>query len=175
MHEFAEELELDGADKRWWDYRSLFNSRAALYRAILCAVAVSAFSQLTGQSGVSYFLPAMLNTSGISNTATILDINLGITLASSAAACFGASQMDRFGRRKMLISCCMALTLLWGGMVGGTGGYAIYKSHPAADASITFIFLIGIVFSAAYTPLQALYPVEVLAFDQRAKGMALQK
>jgi ABC-type phosphate transport system auxiliary subunit len=60
-------------------------------------------------------------------------------------------------------------------MVGGTGGYAIYKSHPAADASITFIFLIGIVFSAAYTPLQALYPVEVLAFDQRAKGMALQK
>lgn len=175
MHEFAEELELDGADKRWWDYRSLFNSRAALYRAILCAVAVSAFSQLTGQSGVSYFLPAMLSTSGISQTDTVLDINLGITLASSVAACFGASQMDRFGRRKMLISCCALLTLLWGGMVGGTGGYAIYKSHPAADVSIAFIFLIGIVFSAAYTPLQALYPVEVLAFDQRAKGMALQK
>lgn len=175
MHEFAEELELDGADKRWWDYRSLFNSRAAIYRAILCAVAVSAFSQLTGQSGVSYFLPAMLNTSGITNTATVLDINLGITLASAAAACLGASQMDRFGRRKMMISCCAILCLLWAGMVGGTGGYHIYKSTTAANASITFIFLVGIVFSTAYTPLQALYPVEVLAFDQRAKGMALQK
>ncbi|RHZ64955.1 uncharacterized protein CDV56_109193 [Aspergillus thermomutatus] len=174
LREFAEELELDGADKRWWDYRALFSSRAAMYRAILCAVAVSAFSQLTGQSGVSYFLPAMLTTSGITNSATILDINLGITLASGAAACIGASQMDRFGRRKMLISCCLALTLLWGGMLGGTGAYQIHGSVTAANVSIAFIFLIGIVFSAAYTPLQALYPVEVLAYEQRAKGMALQ-
>lgn len=174
MREFAEELHMDGADKRWWDYRSLFNSRANLYRAILCAVAVSFLSQLTGQSGVSYFLPAMLTTSGITNPATVLDINLGITLASAAAACIGASQMDHFGRRKMLISCCAILSLLWAGMAGGTGGYHIYGSAPAADVSITFIFLVGIVFSAAYTPLQALYPVEVLAFDQRAKGMALQ-
>ncbi|KAB5585039.1 MFS sugar transporter-like protein [Coniochaeta sp. 2T2.1] len=174
MTEFEEQLELDGADKRWWDYRSLFHSRAAVYRSILCAVAVSAFSQLTGQSGVSYFLPAMLNTSGITDPSTVLDINLGITLASSAAACLGASQMDRFGRRKMLIGCCLILALLWGGMLGGTGAYHINGSLPAADASIAFIFLIGIVFSAAYTPLQALYPVEVLAYDQRAKGMALQ-
>lgn len=175
MREFAEQLELNGADKRWWDYRALFNSRAAIYRAILCAVAVSFLSQLTGQSGVSYFLPAMLKTSGITDPATVLDINLGITLASAVAAWIGASQMDRFGRRKMLITCCAVLSLLWAGMVGGTGGYHIYGSLPAAAVSITFIFLIGITFSAAYTPLQALYPVEVLAFDQRAKGMALQK
>ncbi|OIW25688.1 general substrate transporter [Coniochaeta ligniaria NRRL 30616] len=174
MREFEEQLELDGADKRWWDYRSLFHSRAAVYRSILCAVAVSAFSQLTGQSGVSYFLPAMLATSGIADPSTILDINLGITLACSAAACLGATQMDRFGRRKMLIGCCLILALLWAGMLGGTGAYHVYGSAPAADVSIAFIFLIGIVFSAAYTPLQALYPVEVLAYDQRAKGMALQ-
>lgn len=174
MREFSEQLELDGADKRWWDYRSLFHSRAAVYRSILCAVAVSAFSQLTGQSGVSYFLPAMLTTSGITDSSTILDINLGITLASSVAACVGASQMDRFGRRKMLIGCCLILSLLWGGMLGGTGAYHVYGNTPAAGVSIAFIFLIGIVFSAAYTPLQALYPVEVLAYDQRAKGMALQ-
>lgn len=174
MREFGEQLELDGGDKRWWDYRCLFSTKAQLYRAILCAVAVSAFSQLTGQSGVSYFLPAMLATSGITNSATVLDINLGITLASGAAATLGASQMDRFGRRKMLIGCCLALTVLWGGMLGGTGAYHIYGNVSAANASIAFIFLIGIVFSAAYTPLQALYPVEVLSYEQRAKGMALQ-
>jgi MFS family permease len=174
MREFEEQLELDGGDKRWWDYRCLFSTKAQLYRAILCAVAVSAFSQLTGQSGVSYFLPAMLATSGITDSATVLDINLGITLASGAAATLGASQMDRFGRRKMLIGCCLALTVLWGGMLGGTGAYQIHGNVAAANASIAFIFLIGIVFSAAYTPLQALYPVEVLAYEQRAKGMALQ-
>jgi MFS family permease len=51
MREFEEELELDGADKRWWDYRALFNSRASLYRVLLCAVAISMFSQWTGQVG----------------------------------------------------------------------------------------------------------------------------
>lgn len=174
LREFEEELELDGADKRWWDYRVLFNSRAAIYRAILCAVAVSAFSQWTGQSGLSYFLPAMLSTTGITNSTTILNINLGITITSGAAACFGASLMDRFGRRKMLISCCTALALLWAGMLGGTSAYYEHDNANAAKASVVFVFLIGIVFSAAYTPLQALYPVECLSYEQRAKGMALQ-
>jgi nitrate/nitrite transporter NarK len=34
------------------------------------------------------------------------------------------------------------------------------------------IFLFGAVFSIGITPLQALYPVEVLSFEMRAKGMA---
>ena len=174
LREFEEELELDGADKRWWDYRVLFHSRAAVYRAILCAVAVSAFSQWTGQSGVSYFLPAMLSTTGVKDSTTVLNINLGITLTSGAAACFGASLMDRFGRRKMLISCCKTMALLWAGMLGGTGAYYEHDNEAAAKASIVFVFLIGIVFSAAYTPMQALYPVECLSYEQRAKGMALQ-
>jgi sugar porter (SP) family MFS transporter len=174
MREFADELEMDGADKRWWDYRSLFNSRANLYRAILCAVAVSAFSQLTGQSGVSYFLPAMLTTTGITAPDTVLDINLGISIASGLAACSGASVMDRFGRRKILITCCATLVLMWSGMLASTSEFSKTGDKSAAGAAVAFIFLVGTVFSAAYTPLQALYPVEVLSFEQRAKGMALQ-
>lgn len=174
LREFDEQLELDGADKRWWDYRVLFNSRAAIYRAILCAVAVSAFSQWTGQSGVSYFLPGMLATAGIRDSTTVLNINLGISIASGGAACFGASLMDRFGRRKMLISCCASLVVLWIGMIVGTSVYNKNDDTSAAEASIAFVFLIGIVFSFAYTPLQALYPVECLSYEQRAKGMALQ-
>jgi MFS family permease len=174
LREFDEQLELDGADKRWWDYRVLFNSRAAIYRAILCAVAVSAFSQWTGQSGVSYFLPGMLATAGIRDSTTVLNINLGISIASGGAACFGASLMDRFGRRKMLISCCASLVVLWIGMIVGTSVYHKNDDTSAAEASIAFVFLIGIVFSFAYTPLQALYPVECLSYEQRAKGMALQ-
>jgi hypothetical protein len=55
-----EGIELKGPDKRWWYYRTLFNSKASLYRVLLCACASPAFSQWTGQGGVSYFLPAML-------------------------------------------------------------------------------------------------------------------
>ena len=42
----------------------------------------------------------------------------------------------------------------------------------AARATIAFIFIFGAVYSIGITPLQALYPVEVLSYEQRAKGMA---
>ena len=41
-----------------------------------------------------------------------------------------------------------------------------------ANATITFIFLFGIVYSFTYTPLQALYCAEVMNQKMRAKGMA---
>jgi MFS family permease len=156
MREFEEELELDGADKRWWDYRVLFNSRGSLYRVLLCAVAISMFSQWTGQAGVSYFLPGMLTTMGITSVETVLNINLGIAICSGAAAVTGASLMDRFGRRKILISACAVLTGIWAIMTGCTGVYFRSDStnSDAAGAAVAFIFLIGIVFSFAYTPLQ---------------------
>jgi nitrate/nitrite transporter NarK len=34
------------------------------------------------------------------------------------------------------------------------------------------IFIFGAIFSIGITPLQALYPVEVLSYEMRAKGMA---
>jgi hypothetical protein len=36
---------------------------------------------------------------------------------------------------------------------------------------LVFIFIFGAVYSIGFTPLQALYPVEVLSFEMRAKGM----
>jgi hypothetical protein len=41
----------------------------------------------------------------------------------------------------------------------------------AATVSLVFIFVFGAVYSIGFTPLQALYPVEVLSFEMRAKGM----
>ncbi|KAF4122144.1 Sugar (and other) transporter [Geosmithia morbida] len=174
MSEFEQELVLDGADKRWWDYRSLFDSRASLYRVLLCAVALSILSQWTGQASVSYFLPGMLTTIGINDTKTVFNINLGLSLASGAAAVLGASLMDRLGRRIIMLSCCLTLAGAWAMMAACAGVYIEDDDAVAARASIAFIFVIGMTFSFAYTPLQAMYPVEVLAYEQRAKGMALQ-
>lgn len=80
--------------------------------------------------------------------------------------------MDRFGRRKMLISCCALLAFTWVGMIACTRSFYSHGNQDAAKALVAFIFLIGIVFSFAYTPLQQLYPAETLSFQQRAKGLA---
>jgi len=52
------------------------------------------------------------------------------------------------------------------GVNGGLGNKA------AGDATLAFQFIFGAVYSIGFTPLQALYPVEVLSFEMRAKGMA---
>jgi MFS family permease len=47
MNEYDELLELDGADKRWWDYRALFKNRSTCYR-LFCNVSISIFGQWAG-------------------------------------------------------------------------------------------------------------------------------
>ena len=172
MREIEDQLVLEGADKRWWDYRCLFNSKKNLYRVLMCAVAVPAFAQWTGQ-GVGYFLPGVLATMGVTSVEDVMDINIGMAVASGIAAVIGASFMDRAGRRKMLISCCICLALTWVGLTVATERFSINPHNTnAAKAAIVFIFLVTVVFSVAYTPLQQLYPVEILSYEQRGKGIA---
>jgi hypothetical protein len=47
MWEYEAHLELDGADKRWWDYRALFKDRASRYR-LMCNCLTSLFGQWAG-------------------------------------------------------------------------------------------------------------------------------
>jgi hypothetical protein len=48
---------------------------------------------------------------------------------------------------------------------------SVGTNTAAGTASLAFIFIFGAVYSVGFTPLQALYPVEVLSFEMRAKGM----
>ena len=57
------------------------------------------------------------------------------------------------------------------GMLTCTGTFYKDGNVSAARAPVTIVFLIGISFSFAYTPLEQLYPVECLKFEQRAKGV----
>lgn len=47
LAEYEQYLEMDGSDKRWWDYRALFKTKAAAYR-IFCNCSIQAFGQLAG-------------------------------------------------------------------------------------------------------------------------------
>jgi hypothetical protein len=47
MNEYEELLEMDGADKRWWDYRALFKNKSTCYR-LFCNVCITIFGQWAG-------------------------------------------------------------------------------------------------------------------------------
>lgn len=47
LNEYEELLEMDGTDKRWWDYRGLFKNKSTCYR-LFCNVSVTIFAQWAG-------------------------------------------------------------------------------------------------------------------------------
>ena len=172
MAEYEEQISMTGSDKRFWDYRELFNSHAARWRVFNMLI-VSVFGQWSGNGVVSYYLPAMLSTAGVTNSITVLNINLGNSILSAGGAYLGAAFVQKIGRRKMLVGVCLACSVIFACIAAGTGAYKIHGSQAAANVGIAFIFIFGFCYSFGFTPLQALYPVEVLSYEQRAKGMAL--
>lgn len=173
LAEYDEFLNLNGSDKRWWDYRALFNSRASIYR-LSCNCCFAIFAQWAGNGVLSYFLPAVLSTAGYTASITQANINLGYACFQFVFALIGAAFVERLGRRPLMLFSMAGCCLTWIGMTAAT---SIFSSSDdtnasAARASIACIFIFGAVFSFGITPLQALYPVEVLSFEMRAKGMA---
>ncbi|OAL44395.1 lactose permease [Pyrenochaeta sp. DS3sAY3a] len=171
LREYEEYLNMDGGDKRWWDYGALFKTRAARYR-LACNCIVAIFGQWAGNGAIDYFIAAVLETAGVTDQIEKMNINLGKSCMQFVFAVIGAFFVDKLGRRPMLIGTFSISTLLW---VAAITAVAINdKTHTDASskAFISFIFLFNAVFAFGITPLQALYPVEVLSFEMRAKGMA---
>jgi hypothetical protein len=136
------------------------------------------------QAVISYFQDAVLNTAGIHDTTTKLNITLSISCSSFIIALIGAACVDRVGRRPLLLFTNFSCACVWIGISVATGIYAYHggvpdasvvvpaDARPAGIAALVMIYIFGFVYSFGFTPLQALYPVEVLSFEMRAKGMA---
>lgn len=181
MMEYESNLELDGTDRTWWDYRALFKDRASRYR-LFCNCLVSLFGQWAGNGIVSYYLSKFLDTAGIRGETTQINVQLGMNAIQIVFAGLGASQVDRFGRRPMLIIVNLACCLCWVGITVATSianvrddsseEYINSVPGPVSKAVLAWVYIFQICYSVGWTPLQALYPVEVLSFEMRAKGMA---
>lgn len=121
---------------------------------------------------MTYFLPAVLDTAGYTNGTTQANINLAYSCFQFAFALLGAAFVERFGRRPLMLFSMTGCCIVWIGMTAATGTFASSGDSASAKATVAMIFMFGAVFSVGITPLQALYPVEVLSFEMRAKGMA---
>ncbi|KIV95803.1 hypothetical protein, variant 2 [Exophiala mesophila] len=186
LAEYEEYLELDGSDKRWWDYSGIVKKRSSLYR-VLVACVFSMLAQWCGNGPLSYFLGAVLDTAGVNSSIGKANVQLGYSCFQFAFAVIGAHFVELIGRRKMLLGGFWGTAVVWVCMTAAAAtlansitsgsvadGDAEFSNKAASNAVLAFIFIFGAVYSFNLTPLQALYPVEVINFEIRAKGMALQ-
>ncbi|KAF2134182.1 MFS lactose permease-like protein [Dothidotthia symphoricarpi CBS 119687] len=170
IREIFEDFAVTRNDNPWWDFKELFHTRAARYRLFM-VICMAFFGQWSGNNVVSYFMPSMFKQAGITDPNTQLLLNAINPIFSMTAAVYGATLLDKLGRRKMLI----------GGLWGALGSYILLTAFTAtaspsnnlAYGTIISIYLFGIFFAWGWTPLQTLYAVECLENRTRAKGSGL--
>lgn len=176
IQEIKESLDVEAELKnRNWNYKVLVNTRPARYRMWLVML-VSVFAQFIGGAVISYYLPVMVDGIGIHDSSRQLLLNGLNTVISFVSGVFGSFFVDKFGRRPLF---------LWGTFLTGLVYIPITVLAARADQSrddsiptgqgyafIAMIFSYGIFWSFCWTPLQALYPAEILNNEIRAKGMA---
>lgn len=172
LQEYREFISLSGSDKRWWDFSDFYKNSAGRWR-FSNALITGIWGQCSGNAVVTYYLPAMLITTGITDSEQVLNVNLGYTIVSTVASYLGASQIERMGRRPTIIWTAVACSICFACITIGSGLFAHTQATPAASAGIAFIFVFGFCYNFGMTPLQALYPVEALSYETGGKGLAL--
>ncbi|KAF5664813.1 lactose permease [Fusarium heterosporum] len=173
MKEMMAQISSEVSDQRWWDYRELWNSHNNR-RRLICVLGMAIMGQASGNSLSSYYLVTMMNTAGITDEKLVLALNATNSVLGLLGSLIGARLTDRVGRRPLLIYSILFCSLIFA-VITGTSKMAVDdKSNTnAANATIAFVFLFGVVFSLGWTAQQSMYIAETLSTSTRAKGTAL--
>ncbi|KAK2740805.1 MFS monosaccharide transporter [Colletotrichum kahawae] len=174
LKEMAQQIRTDASDKKWWDYSELWNTHSAR-RRLICVLGMAIFGQVSGNSLSSYYMTALLKNAGIDDDEKkVLALNAINPILCFGAALAGARMTDVVGRRPLLIYSIIFCSFCFA-IITGTSKLATSdaSNDAAANATIAFIFIFGIVFSFGWTPLQSMYIAETLNTATRAKGTAV--
>lgn len=158
--------------QKWWDFRVLWSSWRISYRFWLVML-VSVFSQFIG-GAMSYYMPSIYTSLGIDGQQKQLLLTGLNQVIGIGFGCLGSFMVDWWGRRPLFLwgTFLTGLVYLVMNVLAARAGSHI--GNGAGYAFITMTFLYGAIFSFCWTPLQALYPAEIMRNDFRIKGMAAQ-
>ncbi|KAG4437504.1 hypothetical protein IFR05_007014 [Cadophora sp. M221] len=173
LKEMLAQISTEVADKRWWDYRQLWNTHSDR-RRLICVLGMAFMGQASGNSLSSYYLVTMMNTAGITDEKKVLALNAVNSVLGLLGSLLGARLTDRIGRRPLLIYSILCASVIFA-VITGTSKMAVDNpsNTNAANTTIAFVFLFGVVFSIGWTAQQSMYIAETLTTYNRAKGTAL--
>ena len=95
-----------------WDWSPLWRTKSDRYRLFLIFL-YSIFQQWNGSNLFSYYLPAVLNTVGVTDSHQVLGFNIGQTAVGLVATIIGASFLFDHVRRRYLLIFAMAMFVLF--------------------------------------------------------------
>ncbi|KAL6233079.1 hypothetical protein BDW75DRAFT_232246 [Aspergillus navahoensis] len=143
-------------------------------KRLLLITLVSFFSQCSGNGLVSYYIHSILQSVGIRSSSDQAIINGGLQIWSFLVAIgFSAFLVDLLGRRKLFMIAALGMLVTFSVWTGCSAVYAQRENSRAGSAVIAMIFLYYDVAGFAWPGLTIAYCAEILPFNIRAKGLAV--
>ncbi|KAJ5998057.1 hypothetical protein N7522_009717 [Penicillium canescens] len=126
-----------------------------------------------GNGIVSYYLAPILKNVGITSSSQQAGINLTLQIWNGICAVGGALATERYGRRPLWMISTALMLVFFSAVTALSAVFAERHIKPAGSASVAMLFLFFGSYAIAYTPLSIAYPVEILPYHLRAKGLSL--
>ncbi|KAI9731693.1 MAG: hypothetical protein M1834_004482 [Cirrosporium novae-zelandiae] len=142
-------------------------------RLMLIAL-TSFFSQCSGNGLVSYYIHDILESVGVESSYNQTLINGCLQIWSFLVAIlFSAFLVDKLGRKKLFMIAGVGMLITFSIWTGCSAVYAQNGNKSAGSAVIAMIFLFYGVAGFAWPGLTVSYCAEILPFNIRAKGLAI--
>ncbi|KAK5685485.1 hypothetical protein LTS10_003564 [Elasticomyces elasticus] len=174
QYEFKEicqalELEKDAAKSTGWS--TFFATKGNRHRFLIC-ILVGFMIQWAGNGIVSYYLAPILKSVGITSSITQAGINLALQFWNAGLSFMGALAAEKYGRRPLWLTSACGMLVSFTIVTALSAVFAEHGIKAAGGATVAFLFIFFGFYDIAFTPLSIAYPVEILPFRLRAKGLS---
>lgn len=142
-------------------------------RRILIIMMLGAFSQLSGNGLVSYYLVRVLSTVGITDPKTQNIINGCLMIFNWLCSVGSAFATAHFKRRTQFLVSVFGMWAVFTFQTLCAGLFNEQKNQAAGLTVIAMLFLFYVFYNFAFNALLYSYPVEILPYSIRAKGFSV--
>ena len=163
---------LERESKETTTYLGMMKTSGNRHRLFI-TVSLGIAAQWNGVGVVSYYLPLVLETAGITSVTKQTLINGCLAIWNVIIGVGAASMVDRLGRRFLFLSSCIGMLISYILITGLAGSFASTGDEATGFALVAMLFLYYGSYDIAFTPLIISYPTEIWPFALRARGLAV--
>ncbi|KAF2724480.1 aflYb/ hxtA/ putative hexose transporter [Polychaeton citri CBS 116435] len=153
-------------------FKAFFQTKGNRHRLLICFL-VGIMIQWAGNGIVSYYLAPILASVGITDPSQQAAINLGLQVWNAIMALGGAVAAERYGRRPLWLISCSGMLVCFTIITALSAVYAELGNIGSGKAVVAMLFLFFGFYDIAFTPLSFAYPVEILPYKLRARGLSV--
>ncbi|KAF0332643.1 sugar transporter [Colletotrichum asianum] len=140
---------------------------------LFISITLGIFAQWAGNGVVSYYLPLVLNSVGVTSTTNQTLISACLNVWNLLWAIAAATNVDRLGRRFLFLTSASVMLTSFIIVTGLSAKFTETASSSVGMAVIPFLFIFFAGYDIAMTPFLTAYPCEIWQYSLRSRGLTV--